>query len=266
MARTNPFISHEEEETGTLPPRECAEMSNPTQEICKVWTEPLKVERRSPTSIEELIEAHNELKDPIGRRLAEFRGRWLEGNEVVFPEMCFCLLTPQSSAMRGLKAVCKLESEDLLINGDMKDVEKVLSAGGVRFADSKARYILRNRHVFIERSSRPVSEALGFNRLSLRAVRKRVREGVLGFGFKEATHFLRNLGISLESGMAILDRHIQRALVRFGYLEEVPRNLSRERNYARCEMAMQEMSKDSGIHMDELDLLLWANRTGMILK
>ncbi len=87
-------------------------------------------------------------------------------------------------------------------------------------------------------------------------------EGIKGIGFKEASHFLRNTGYS---GYAILDKHI------IGYLyelelitsNEVP---SSENRYLEIENILKKFSKDIGINIDELDLLLWSEKTGEILK
>ena len=264
MARTRPFIFRWES-------RDAREQRSPEplssfEKRCSVWVEPIRTGRRRPESLRELARRYGELRTLIRGRIDEFLGRWRLGEEAVFAEMCFCLLTPQSSALRGLNAVCRLEAEGLLGTGTKDQVEERLVAEGVRFAGSKASYIIRNREVFMEGDGDLLAETLSLNEPDTLATRRRVREMVLGFGPKEATHFLRNIGVALGSGMAILDRHIQRELVRFGYLESAPRNLSNEKNYETLEQAMRQLSRDSGVPMDELDLLVWANRTGIILK
>lgn len=234
--------------------------------LCSVWVRPIRVSRGRPHSLTELAERHEALRPLIRSRIDEFRGRWQLGEDTVFAEMCFCLLTPQSSALRGMNAVCRLEAQELLKAGTMDEIEDTLASAGVRFADSKASYIVRNRETFLEGGKETLVEVLLLEGPDIKDVRRRVRDKVLGFGLKEATHFLRNIGLALGSEVAILDRHVQSELIGFGYLESAPKNLSSEKNYGFCEEAMSRLSRDSRIPTDELDLLLWANRTGIILK
>ncbi len=81
-------------------------------------------------------------------------------------------------------------------------------------------------------------------------------------GYKEASHFLRNIGFE---GYAILDIHVVRLLHELGVLPEAKRPANRKQ-YVFMEEKMREFSKDIKIPMDELDLALWSYRTGEILK
>jgi N-glycosylase/DNA lyase len=85
---------------------------------------------------------------------------------------------------------------------------------------------------------------------------------VRGLGWKEASHFLRNIG---WHDLAILDRHILRNLVRHGVLRSVPATLTRSR-YLAIERKFRQFAGAVGISMDELDLLFWSRATGEILK
>lgn len=84
-----------------------------------------------------------------------------------------------------------------------------------------------------------------------------------GLGFKEATHFLRNIG--RNGGLAILDRHILRNLQRYGALRSIPKSLTRK-HYLRIERHFTEFATRIGIPVDELDLLFWSMETGVIRK
>jgi len=49
---------------------------------------------------------------------------------------------------------------------------------------------------------------------------------IRGIGYKEASHFLRNIG--LGENLAILDRHILKNLKFFGVIEEIPASLPKK--------------------------------------
>jgi N-glycosylase/DNA lyase len=93
--------------------------------------------------------------------------------------------------------------------------------------------------------------------------RQWLAENVKGIGYKEATHFLRNVG--LNEGLAILDRHILKNLKKHGAIRSLPRTLTKKK-YLSLERRFQQFAEDIGIPIDELDLLFWSNETGEILK
>jgi len=89
-----------------------------------------------------------------------------------------------------------------------------------------------------------------------------LNKGIKGLAYKESSHFLRNIGFK---GYAILDKHIINSLHEFGVLptNDKPKN---PRNYLEIEQKFIDFSKQIGIGMDELDLLLWSRKNGRILK
>ena len=93
--------------------------------------------------------------------------------------------------------------------------------------------------------------------------RQWLAENVKGIGYKEATHFLRNVG--LNEGLAILDRHILKNLKKYGAIRSMPKTLTKKK-YLSLERRFQQFAEDIGIPIDELDLLFWSNETGEILK
>jgi len=80
---------------------------------------------------------------------------------------------------------------------------------------------------------------------------------------KESSHFIRNVGMG--SDIAILDVHILKNLKEYGVVEKVPEVLTKK-VYLDIESKMRGFSKLIKIPMDELDLLLWSEETGMIFK
>jgi N-glycosylase/DNA lyase len=88
-------------------------------------------------------------------------------------------------------------------------------------------------------------------------------KNVKGMGYKEASHFLRNIGMGEE--LAILDRHILKNLNKYRVIKEIPASLSRTK-YIEIEAQMKEFSNAHNIPMAHLDLLFWYNETGKIFK
>jgi N-glycosylase/DNA lyase len=88
-------------------------------------------------------------------------------------------------------------------------------------------------------------------------------DNIKGIGYKEASHFLRNIGFGEK--IAILDRHILRNLFELGLIKEIPQSISRER-YMQIEKIMAEFAREVDIPISHLDLLLWYKETGEIFK
>src|SRR6267143_178578 len=88
-------------------------------------------------------------------------------------------------------------------------------------------------------------------------------ENVKGLGYKEASHFLRNIGHGEE--FAILDRHILRNIKKLGLVEEIPTSLTKKK-YLDIEERLRHFSKEIDIPMADLDLLFWSKETGWVFK
>lgn len=203
--------------------------------------------------IEELQTEFSQRKMAIRRRIVEFAS--VKPNEY-FYELVYCLLTPQSSADHAGKAVVKLRAAQLLereINAAFLLREK---DSYVRFHNTKAKRLAEVKARFHE-----IASTLSNGRSSAE-LREWLAKNVKGLGWKEASHFLRNIG---HRDLAILDRHILRNLKRHGVVRSLPKTLTPKR-YIAIEEKFLEFSRAVGISMDELDLLFWSRETGEILK
>lgn len=212
-----------------------------------------RVRRNSYKGIEELRREFAPRKARIQKRIAEFaRVRPAEH----FYELIYCLLTPQSSAIHAGIAVAKLEAARLL--GSDIDVASVLREKDsyIRFHNTKARRIHEVEAQFPE-----IASALSDGRSGCE-LREWLVRNVKGLGWKEASHFLRNI---CHHDLAILDRHILRNLKRHNVIRSIPKTLT-GRLYLVIEKKFREFSATVGIAMDELDLLFWSRETGEILK
>ncbi|MDQ7778578.1 MAG: N-glycosylase/DNA lyase [Planctomycetota bacterium] len=211
--------------------------------------------------ISEVKAAYRRHRREIVDRLKEFErvGRRASGKRL-FAELVFCLLTPQSKAKSCWRAVENLRKKGLLFRGS-----KAMVAGelrGVRFPNNKAGYILRARDLFASRGALSVRRRIA-SFSSPEAARDWLVENVVGMGYKEAGHFLRNIG--LGDNLAILDRHVLRNLAACGATGAVPTALSRKK-YLEIENHLKRFAKTLRIPPAHLDLALWCKETGEIFK
>ncbi len=203
---------------------------------------------------------HAKMKPEIEARLRHFESVGRKGGEALFEELAFCILTPQSKAFSCDEAIRELRETGLLHNGTAQQIARVL-AKKTRFHNNKAEYLVLAREKF---------GAGGFSRLEEitflpdeRASRDALLKEVKGIGWKEAGHYLRNVGRGKT--IAILDRHILKNLKLHGAISEVPNSLT-PKKYLEIERAMETFCRKQGIPMAHLDLLFWAEETGKIFK
>lgn len=207
--------------------------------------------QRLPETLEHL---YREQQQAIRQRLSEFAA---VPEEQWFYELCFCLCTPQSSAVHAFAVQQQLQSIDFLRTG--QDVLHVLRdpACYIRFHNTKHARLHAAREHWQELHAMIAAQSM-----SIYELRNQLAERVNGFGLKEASHFLRNIG---RRGLAIIDRHLLTNLVRCGVYQDVP-SVSTSTKYHAVERAFQSYCQEIGIDMDEVDLLFWCAQTGHILK
>ncbi|OYT61391.1 DNA lyase [Methanosarcinales archaeon ex4484_138] len=210
--------------------------------------------------IEEIGQIYRSIKGQVVSRLNEF-GQVLEegGEDRIFAELVFCILTPQSKAKLCWAAVERLISKDLLLKGDEEEIARELD--GVRFKYKKSEYIIAAREKFINNGKLNVrEEIIG---VEIEETRDYMVSNIKGIGYKEASHFLRN--VALGENMAILDRHVLKNLKLFGLLKEIPKSLSKKK-YLELEKKMKEFAEEIYIPMSHLDFILWYKETGEVFK
>jgi N-glycosylase/DNA lyase len=208
-------------------------------------------------NIKGLISNYKRKAPAIRKRLKEFRKLRGAKDRAIFEELCFCIFTPQTNAISCQKAVEELKRSGLLFKGSRRRTRERLK-GLVRFHNKKAGYLLLARGLFARRKVGEIISAL--DNIS---AREWLINNVKGLGYKEASHFLRNVG--LGSGLAILDVHILKNLKRYGVIKEIPSSVTGGA-YLKIEDKMRHFARRTGIPMEEMDLLFWANETGFIFK
>ena len=204
-------------------------------------------------SIEELKSLHGEKRAAIRGRLDEFAQ--ITAAEY-FYELVYCLLTPQSSAMNADKAVRALREQNFHHNDMDPELTLHRNDGYIRFHKTKAKHLRMAKLQF------PIIMQHLMNGSSSVDLRTWLVKNVRGLGWKEASHFLRNVG---HRNLAILDRHVLRNLQRSNVLRHLPKSITPKR-YLAIEKKFQRFADTIGIPMDELDLLFWSMETGEILK
>ncbi|MDR3259317.1 MAG: N-glycosylase/DNA lyase [Fusobacteriaceae bacterium] len=210
----------------------------------------------------EVEEIYNDKKLEINKRLEEFKEIWEKGsNNDIHVELSFCILTPQSKARNAWSAITKLRDNGLLFNGAEKEIVDYLNV--VRFKNNKAKFLVRLREQMSNEAGKLITKNFFESIPTVLERRDWIVSNIKGMAFKEAGHFLRNVGFGQE--IAILDRHILRNLVRLGVIDEIPKSLTKKL-YLEIEERMKEFCNLCEIRMDELDLLLWYKEAGEIFK
>ena len=209
----------------------------------------------------EIKELYRNVRPLIEKRLTEFRIMWEKGDDyAMFKEFIFCLLTPQSKAKICWDAVERMEQKSLLMNGDYREILECLE--GVRFRNKKAEYIINSRAIFLENGIPRVKPIISRFK-SPEEARDFLVKDVKGMGYKEASHFLRNIGCG--ENLAILDRHILKNLKFLGKIKHIPQSISR-RIYMELENLFLRTAEELDIPPAHLDLLLWFKESGEVFK
>ena len=227
--------------------------------------------------IEALKPEYQSKKEKINERLGQFEKFFNEpyswyymGNELrllpvetkddhrIFEELAFCIFTANTSAEMGLKAVDAVRS--ILMVGAPQDMTRRLE-GVYRFNNLRPEFIVHTRNHLHNTLNFELKKKIKTS-MDKNELRDFFINNVKGFGYKESSHFLRNIGLK---GYAILDKHIINSLHEFGILKtnDKPKNA---KEYLEIEQKFIDFSKQIGIGTDELDLLLWSRKNGRILK
>ena len=162
----------------------------------------------------------------------------------------------------GLRSVEAIRP--LLAAGDREQMSRALiDAGAHRFPIARPGYVVVTRDYLREQCGMRLREMLlsfedPLERRDWLARERRIK----GLGYKEASHFLRNIGLK---GYGILDKHVLRCLADLGVVDS-PRPPATRNGYLEKEAQLRRFARRVRINFDELDLVLWSMKTGEILK
>ncbi len=210
----------------------------------------------------EIEKIYKEKKKEINDRLKYFKNIWKNGtDEDIHAELSFCILTPQSKAKMADKAIKNLREAGLLFNGKEEDIVEYLNV--VRFKNNKAKYLVILMEQMKDKSGKIITKQFFEKMKTTQEKRDYIVKNIKGMSYKEAGHFLRNVGFGED--VAILDRHILKNIVRLGIIKEVPKTIT-PKLYLEIEEKLRKYCDHVGIRMDEIDLLLWYLEAGEIFK
>jgi len=214
----------------------------------------------TPLTVDTLKAHHRKMRPQIRARLREFEEYYKGDDLAIFKELCFCILTANTSAKMGI--TCIEAAGDEILTADLKELQNVL-CGRYRFWKVRPAYIIHTRDYLIREFGFRIKDKI--NSMPDPQERRDFfanNKGIKGLGYKEASHFLRNIGFK---GYAILDKHIVNLMHELGVLEDNTRPANRKR-YLEIEDTLRGFAKDIKIDFDELDLALWSYKTGVVLK
>ncbi len=208
-----------------------------------------------------IVETYSKIKTEITSKLVEFKQIWNKKDDIrIFKELLFCLLTPQSKAENAWEIIKNLEKKNLLF--EAKENILVNELRMVRFRRNKAKYVRNAQKLFVKDGKPKITDVLKRFKSPFE-IREWLVKNVKGLGYKEASHFLRNVG--LGGDLAILDRHILNALSKFGIIEALPKTLTRKK-YIEIEEKVRNFSKKVDIPLSHLDFVFWQIQTKRIFK
>jgi len=192
------------------------------------------------------------LRKLVDTRIKEFKEIDRKSSDEIFKELCFCILTANFNAEKCIKIQKEIDGGFLTLSE--KELAKQLKTLGHRYPNTRARYISDSvkyndslKDVVLSSSGEELREWLVKN--------------IKGLGYKEASHFLRNIGFD---DFAIIDFHIVDILVRHNLIKR-PKMLTKKR-YLEIERVLKEIAGRLDLSLAELDLYLWYIETGKILK
>ncbi len=192
---------------------------------------------------------NSDLKRKIEKRINEFAEK--RNSDELFKELCFCILTANFNAERCIKIQNEIDNGFLLMNE--KQLTNALKKHGHRFPRTRAKYIIEAR-----KHKDKIKEIMS---LSSSDAREWLVKNIKGIGYKEASHFLRNVG---RKDVAIIDFHIIDILTKHKLIDK-PKTLTK-RKYIEIENTLKQIAKKLGNNLAELDLYLWYCETGKVLK
>lgn len=188
---------------------------------------------------------YEEARPKVEERWKEFVELGKNGSELeLFSELSFCVLTANWSAKGGIRAQKNIGPEGFS-KLDADELEYALRKIGHRFPKARAQYIVSNRwiigtirHLFV---------------LPYYQIREFLVKNIKGIGWKESSHFLRNVGYG---EVAILDKHILRLMMENGLIDSIPKGWTKKK-YLDYENRLKVLEKHFNEPIGKLDLYLW---------
>jgi N-glycosylase/DNA lyase len=209
--------------------------------------------------IDEIVKLIEKLKSSsvaglVNNKIREFEEMHKKNSDEWFKELCFCILTANFNAEKSLKIFSEINDGFLTLS--KIQLAKKLESLGHRFYQKRAEFIVEARKY--RKNLKNMIKSFK----NERKAREWLVKNVKGIGFKEASHFLRNVGYK---NVSLIDRHILRILFENGLINNIPKSLTK-RKYPKIEKKLEKIAKATNLNLAELDLYLWYSKTGKVLK
>ena len=199
-----------------------------------------------------LKEHYKKNKNTIKNRLSEFENNGKNmNNKDLFVELCFCICTPQSKAVKVAQVINKLNTKKL-ITFEHKELAEMLRRN-TRFHNNKAKHIIAARRFM------PYLKVMDKDSV---VAREFLVKNIKGLGYKEASHYLRNIGYR---NLCIVDRHVINLMHELNVFKD-EKHPSTPKMYLEMEQKIKDYAKNKKYDVDELDLALWSIKTGHVFK
>ncbi|MDO8467493.1 MAG: N-glycosylase/DNA lyase [Nanoarchaeota archaeon] len=210
--------------------------------------------------MEKLILIVNNLKEGplralVNKRMSEFSDLGKRNSNEIFKELCFCFLTANFQAQRSIQMQNSIG--DGFLNWPEGKLAETLQDLGHRFPNARAKFIIE---------ARPYKDNIKETITSFPTeieMRDWIVKNIKGLGMKESSHFLRNIGFK---NFAIIDFHIVDLLARHALIEQPKSRSLTPKKYLEIENVLRELANKTNSNLGELDLYLWYEETGTILK
>ncbi len=191
------------------------------------------------------------IRSVIDKRIKEFSSLNKKSSRHWFDELCFCLMTANWKAKEGI------------------ELQKELCKGGFcDWNENKLAFYLKEKgHRFWPQRAERIVLARRYKDNIKKILKKQedprswLVKNIKGLGYKESSHFLRNVGYK---DYAILDRHIQNILKKEKLLEDS--GSMTPKRYLETEQVLKAIAEKTNLTQAELDLYIWYLKTGKVLK
>jgi len=197
----------------------------------------------------------SKIKQSVDIRTSQFKRLGKSSNpDKIFSELSFCILTANYNAARTIRIQKEINKENGFSTMTKRQLAGRLMGLGYRFPNTRADYIINARRD-LQKIMYSLKKLKGYE------LRDWLVKNVKGLGYKEASHFLRNIGYV---DYAIIDFHIIDMLVKYGLIDRY--NTITKKTYLEIENVLREIAIRTKLNLAELDLYLWYMETGKILK
>jgi N-glycosylase/DNA lyase len=199
-----------------------------------------------------LRKIYTKRRPEVRKRLNEFSNNAKnKGINDTFLELCFCICTPQSKAVKVAEVIHE-GNMDKLLYAEHSELARLLQKN-TRFHNNKAKHIISAR-----------SHISKLKKLSTDSVEARefIVKNIKGLGYKEASHYLRNIGYR---NLCIIDRHIITLMYELKVFPDT-KFPSTSKQYLNMERKIKDYAIKHKYDVDELDLVLWSIKTGYVFR